>query len=131
MNHNMRKMYTEQEVVELIKQAISSGEISGGTKLYKHSIDVKIENDFSISMIIISNNETIVDTPTKLEDLVSTSVSGKFTDNNNDNEYGSILLFNYNGVDLLVWYFSENDESPKDFNEDITEAVIEDTVTPL
>lgn len=57
MNHNMKKMYSEQEVVELIKQALSSGEISGGTKLYKHFITVQMDDDSENSFGIISTQK--------------------------------------------------------------------------
>jgi hypothetical protein len=53
----MKKMYSEQEVVELIKQALSSGEISGGTKLYKHFITVQMDDDSENSFGIISTQK--------------------------------------------------------------------------
>lgn len=34
----MRRMYSENQVIELVKQAFEEGKISGGTKLYKHEI---------------------------------------------------------------------------------------------
>ena len=44
MNKGMRKMYTEDEVVALIKKASAGGEIEVGTKWYFHYIEITVNN---------------------------------------------------------------------------------------
>ena len=47
MNKNMRKMYTEEEIV-----ALAQKHISGGTKLYRHAIS----RGYSVYLLLIHTN---------------------------------------------------------------------------
>ena len=48
----MRKMFSENQIKSIVNQGIESGEISGGTKLYKH---IAWDSDELNCLIIICN----------------------------------------------------------------------------
>ena len=63
----MRKMYSENQVKEIIKEAMESGEISGGTQLYKHYL--------SLGFDIINNNTDRIDNLPTLASAVNSALA--------------------------------------------------------
>ena len=132
MNHNMKKMYSEQEVVDLIKQAISSGEISGGTKLYKHTIvgtyeDVNSE-EFTLNCVLINDSSEQI---TDIEDVILAGAIlqyGVLINASNQIVVRIITLPNGQEVKLVGTDLQDN-ELYIDYNEEFT--ITSDTVTPL
>ena len=55
MNKNMRKMYSEQEIAELINKAIKENFINIGTKIYIHTIT--LDNDVGDNFVIITTTD--------------------------------------------------------------------------
>lgn len=51
----MRKMYSENQVKAIVKQGISSGEIKGGSKLYKYHIVYNDGNEIYINSTLKLN----------------------------------------------------------------------------
>ena len=88
----MRKMYSKNQIKEIIKKALESGEITGGTKLYKHTMNVidTAVNEHNVVMIStlkeeIENGEPLLD---YLEGCISlTSESCNIIFGNNDSFY--------------------------------------------
>jgi len=49
MNKNMRKMYTEEEIINLIKKANSNGDVNFGKKLYIHNIQFSVKSGQTVA----------------------------------------------------------------------------------
>lgn len=124
MNHNMRKMYSELEVIELVKQAISSGEISGGTKLYKHVIEFEVSGS-PREIIVINKNNEAYDFANLYGDLGDGSYISIICGQN-----GATLI--YSGNDSFLYQITSGVlSSYYDFTESPDEDTFTDTVTPL
>ena len=57
----MRKMFSKNQIKEIVNQGIESGDVQVGTKLYEHSIYFEFDSDQSdtgltLPIYIISNN---------------------------------------------------------------------------
>ena len=51
----MRKMFSENQIKNIVNQGIKSGEISGGTKLYRHTIILEDSNEITWTLVLINN----------------------------------------------------------------------------
>lgn len=66
----MRKMFSKKQLIEIVSQAMSSGLIASGTKLYKHivNLDGSLGDDY---FSFIDNNKEAITSSTSFIDLVS------------------------------------------------------------
>ena len=125
MNKNMRKMYSEQEIAELVQKAITGGNITipTGTKLYAHEIPT--DNDEGRLMVIgtfseLINAESILymENPSIIKMVLHTYIDG-------DTGYRTYLI---NYIDLNNNLYDTNDSTGDSIN---NYSLGEDTVTPL
>ena len=63
----MRKMFSKNQIKEIVNDGIQSGEIEIGTKLYLHEISIIDDDIFEAVVTILSTKENIE----QVEDLLS------------------------------------------------------------
>ena len=54
----MRKMFSENQIKSIVNQGIESGEISGGTKLYKHTIELEDADGNQYMFVLVNTDNT-------------------------------------------------------------------------
>lgn len=74
----MRRMYSKGQVIDVVNKAIEDGEISGGTKLYRHNITfTNTDDNEEVGLEIISASSTIVVDRNTLLDVVNNYIAIK------------------------------------------------------
>jgi len=98
--------------------------VSGGTKLYKHTFIFTNSTEYSSSFNVycISTRRERVNSVEQLANFFENDVISATAQTANDSYRGVALICQMESpVDLLVWYFSENNESIRDFTLDVTD----------
>lgn len=111
MANNMRKMYTEKQISDIAKSSVS-----GGTKLYLHTLEFKdaYDNDITIYVISLENNEI------EITSLIMLTRALHIYDNN-----GYIAIFDFD-TDTIYNFANGIYNSVGEIT-----SIISDTVTPL
>ena len=111
----MRKMFSKNQIKDIVNQGIESGEISGGTKLYLHEIRI---NDVATYNIITTFKEEITyDT----DNLISSALAI-------DNDNGYACVFDYDG-DCFYYFSGGNFVQDQVINNQ--ESIVYISITPL
>ena len=128
----MRKMFSENQIKNIVNQGIESGEISGGTKLYKHELNFEFNDSTNLvtPLWIISNvKESYADLFNEYHEVMIQPQSGLIMATDEDNNTILIQLYIYIDNDHPCVDISCIDSS---FNLSQQEfSSISDGVTPL
>lgn len=135
----MRKMFSENQIKNIVNQGIESGEISGGTKLYKHNVTVSgsfDEDDRKIVATILSKDATQLNTKSALEtffreDKVLSVENAKFLDDNDDVLMYICAMIYDSGLHFMGYFKLEDNFGFDDFAYFSPSTTVSDTVTPL
>ena len=119
----MRKMFSEKQIKNIVNQGIESGEISGGTKLYLHTLYFE-SSGFTI--YIVSSIEDVAQSGTDIDSLIEHATSPVFRTAN-------AASFMFGDTENSMFYFITSSDNALviDNNVDYYDNEFTDTVTPL
>lgn len=69
----MKRMYSKKQLIEIVSQAIESGIIQVGSKMYRHLIICGDNDDDRLEFEIINNSPDVLDTEQKIIDALTMS----------------------------------------------------------
>ena len=132
----MRKMFSQNQIKNIVNEGIEAGEINAGTKLYKHYVDIVCEdalsNEYEFYIEFTSSKkETLnIDSAFSSNDIEFISFSRCEELNSNPDLY-TIQFMQINGGELLLRGL-QNDFQTLSLK-DITATIssVDDQVTPL
>lgn len=125
----MRRMYSENQLENKIKNVIESGTVDNAKPIYWHGIDMYRAGETSLQGHILSNSATPIDSVNKFKAWIE-GISGdvSFTVNGvikiGEVSYSAFLLRKYGETNTYsIYYKTDTGYSSASFNWDVIQAL--------